>query len=293
MSIEHFFKFLPYRFALAAAHLPDGLLEQAYEIRLRRGGAASVSAKNKNVPFNESGVSSVDNAMKATADEMEKCVSLLCKGSVYAFEHTIKNGFIHIENGRAGICGDAVTDIYGNIVSFREINSVSIRAHTQVSGFADKLITYYRQNGICGTLIYAPPMLGKTTLLRSVCIQLSTGKGIRPFRVGIADERNEISLSGVPAGLADVISGCPKACAIELLTRSMSPEVIACDELSEKEANAVSEAQNTGVYLIATAHAGDLSSLMRRQFIKSMVEKRIFDIAVKIDGNFGYEIKPI
>ena len=76
MSIEHFFKFLPYRFALAAAHLPDGLLEQAYEIRLRRGGAASVSAKNKNVPFNESGVSSVDNAMK-TQKSKAPCGTLL------------------------------------------------------------------------------------------------------------------------------------------------------------------------------------------------------------------------
>lgn len=293
MSIEPFFRYLPYRFALAAARLPDDMLKHAFEIRLRLGGASSVSVKDRNVPFGEKGVTSVENAMRASEDEMEKCLSLLCKGSVYAFSHTLRNGFIPIENGRAGICGDAITDVNGNIVSFRRINSISIRKHGSVNGFADRLISYYARNGVCGTLIYAPPMLGKTTLLRSLCMQLSTGKGIRPYRVGIVDERNEIVLHGYPVGMSDVISGCPKAISIELLTRSMAPQVIACDELTENESDAVCEAQNTGVYLIATAHGKDLAALMRRDFIKRMTEKRIFDIAVRIKNGFEYDIENI
>ena len=33
-------------------------------------------------------------------------------------------------------------------------------------------------------------------------------------------------------GIADVFSGCPKHTAVEILTRTMSPEVIICDEIT-------------------------------------------------------------
>ena len=291
MSVEQLFKYLPYRFAKGAAHIPDDLLCQAFEIRLRLKGASSISVKNKNVSFKENGVSGVENAMKATKEDMDKCLTLLCSGSVYAYEHTLRNGYVPLPCGRAGVCGDAVTDENGNVLSFREIYSISLRIHKPVNDFASELISYYRQNGLCGTIIYAPPMKGKTTLLRSACFLLSNGFGIRPYRVGIVDERREITAGASISGLSDVISDCPKAKAIEMLTRTMAPEVIACDELTEKEAPAVAEAQNTGVILIATAHAADQEMLLKRQFIKNMIEKNIFGIAVKIKSSFDYDIE--
>lgn len=53
-----------------------------------------------------------------------------------------------------------------------------------------------------------------------------------------------------------------------MATLSLSPQVIFCDEIgSEEEAEAVLHTQNTGVPLIATAHAYDIQGLMRRPVI--------------------------
>ena len=59
--------------------------------------------------------------------------------------------------------------------------------------------------------------------------------------VGIVDERSEIAacFQGVPqndVGIrSDVLDGCPKAEGMMMLIRSMSPRVVAADEIGEKE----------------------------------------------------------
>ena len=59
--------------------------------------------------------------------------------------------------------------------------------------------------------------------------------------VGVVDERSELagSYQGVPQNdlgmRTDVLDGCPKAEGMEMLIRSMSPAVVAVDELGRKE----------------------------------------------------------
>ena len=77
--------------------------------------------------------------------------------------------------------------------------------------------------------------------------------------------------------LIDVLHGYPRAKGIEIATRTLSPEVIFCDEIgSAEEARAILGAQNSGVPLIATAHADSREVLFRRPNIRLLYENGVF-----------------
>ena len=94
--------------------------------------------------------------------------------------------------------------------------------------------------------------------------QLSSGVdrlGINGYNIGLVDERSEIACcyEGIPqndVGIrTDVLDRCPKAQGMMLLLRSMSPDIIATDEIGRNEdAIAIEEAINAGVAVIATVH---------------------------------------
>ena len=95
---------------------------------------------------------------------------------------------------------------------------------------------------IMHTLIVSPPRCGKTTLLRDIIRQMSNGWGdISGVTVGVVDERSELAgcYQGIPQNdlgmRTDILDGCPKAEGMQMLIRSMSPVVVAVDELGKEE----------------------------------------------------------
>lgn len=296
-GIDSFFRYIPTRFTKLIVSLPIPLLEKVTEIRLRSEAPFSLTTGGKNLLLNKDGTPCTpENAVCATKKEMEECLSLLSQGSLYTYDDTIKTGYIPIKDGgRAGVCGEAILQ-NGVVRGFKEIYSINLRLHRHIPLFASELVKFYAREGICGTIIYSPPAMGKTTFLRSAAFMLGEGKNIRPFRVGIVDERCEIFIKGVSDGLVDVITNCPKAYGIELLCRTMSPEVIICDEIGLGEQDAVINAQNTGVHLIASAHGDSLEGIRRRPFIKKMLDAGLFSAAVKLtadENGFHCEIERI
>lgn len=285
-GIDGFFRYIPTRLTRLIVSLPIPLLEKITEIRLRSDAPFSLTLGRKNMLLDSDGnPCTTKNAVCATKAEMEECLSLLSQGSLYTYDDTIKTGYIPIKDGgRAGICGEAITQ-NGIVRGFKEIYSINLRLHRHIPLFASELIRFYAKEGICSTLVYSPPAMGKTTFLRSAAFLLGEGKNIRPFRVGIVDERCEIFIKGISDGLVDVISSCPKAYGIELLCRTMSPEIIICDEIGSGEQEAVINAQNTGVYLIASAHGDSLNGLRRRPFINKMLDAGLFDAAVCLSAD--------
>lgn len=282
-GIDGFFRYIPPRITRAIVALPLTMLEKVTEIRLRLDAPVSLTLGQKNIMLDKNGLQcSFKNAVCATKKEMAECLSLLSQGSLYTYDDTIKTGFIPIrDGGRAGVCGEAITQ-NGVLRGFKEIYSINLRLHRHIPMFAGELIRFFEREGLCGTLVYSPPAMGKTTFLRSAAFLLAEGKYIRPHRVGIVDERNEIFIRGMSDGLIDVVTNCPKSYGIELLCRTMSPEVIICDEIGAGEQDAVINAQNTGVHLIASAHGGSLDGLRRRPFINKMLEAGLFDAAVRL-----------
>ena len=95
---------------------------------------------------------------------------------------------------------------------------------------------------LAGKLISVIGSGGKTTFLRSAAYLLSTGR--EALRVGVADERDELITPEMSACIIDRVSGCPKALAVEILTRTMSPQVIICDEIGAGGAEELLAAAN-------------------------------------------------
>lgn len=256
--------FLPQAWEMAICTVDDGIEGQMTEIRLRVGQSVCVRYGQEEV---------ILPMIVVTRHDLEMIVSALCHHSRYAVESELKGGYLTIRGGhRVGIAGQAVLD-GGKIKRIKEISSMAIRIAREVIGSAREIIPYvYERGQIFSTLIVAPPYCGKTTILRDLIRCLSEGEGDCPgVQVALADERSEIA--GVYRGMpmlavgarTDVIDGAPKAEAMMLLVRAMSPRVIATDELGRKEDFiAVKEAVRTGVAVIATLHGRSWADVTHR-----------------------------
>ncbi|MBR5543434.1 MAG: stage III sporulation protein AA, partial [Oscillospiraceae bacterium] len=146
------------------------------------------------------------------------------------------------------------------------------------------------------TLIISPPGHGKTTILRDLVRRISD-KGVR---ISLVDERGEIAAKhgGVAqfdvGRCTDVLDGAPKAQGAMLLLRTMSPQVIALDEITAREdVDAIFSITNCGVRILATAHGDDEKSLFRRPLYRELLNAEIFGnivILKKEEGNFSYRL---
>ena len=89
------------------------------------------------------------------------------------------------------------------------------------------------------------------------------------------DERSELAGSylGRPQNdlgmRTDVLDACPKAKGMQMLLRSMSPDVVAVDELEEEDFKAVESVVHCGCKLFATAHGNSLEDILRQPFFRN------------------------
>jgi len=288
---KHISPILPPAIRTAIFNLPPEKLEKVEEIRLRRGRPLMVveGGTDYMVTPDGSATEDLENAYIVSDSDAEKTFQLISQGSVYAWEDEIKNGFITLKGGhRVGIVGKVVLEA-GKIKTIKHVAGFNIRIARQIIGAADEAMSFVinEKGEFLNTMIISPPKAGKTTLLRDLIRQLSCGNpefGLKGFKVGVVDERSEIACcyEGVPqndVGIrTDVLDGCPKAWGIMMLLRSMSPDIIATDEIGRQEdVEALEEAVNAGVKLLATAHGSDLDDLKRRPTIRRLIENQFFD----------------
>ena len=199
-----------------------------------------------------------------TETEIRELIAWLCQDSVYAYADEIRQGFLTVEGGhRIGLCGQAVLENETGLRTLKNISFVNIRVSHEIRGAADDILPkLYKEGMFQNTLIVSPPGFGKTTLLRDLIRQISDGNPYGAgLRVGVVDERSELAGSylGRPQkdlGMrTDVLDACPKALGMLLLLRSMSPQVLAVDELGEEaDRRALQKAAACGCGLLATLH---------------------------------------
>lgn len=245
------------------------------EIRIRAGQPLMFLYSSGECFFEESSgriCRDCGRGYRMTRGDLEEMVGFLCNYSMYAYEEQLRMGYLTLQGGhRVGVAGEAALQ-HGKIVRLQHIYFLNIRIAREKKGCAEPLVEAVRDaHSIHNTLILSPPGVGKTTYLRDAIRILSEGDGVHPgMKVGVVDERSELGAEylGVPQNdlgpRTDVLEGAGKSEGIYMLLRSMSPQVIAVDELgAHDDFEAVSRAFHSGCRLIGTLHGEDIESLQQ------------------------------
>lgn len=235
---------------------------------------------------------------KPTMNELKTTLQRMSNYSIYAFDEEMKQGFITIKGGhRIGICGTCIIE-NNKIKTIKSIASINIRVCREIPGCSDIIMPNIIQNdNIINTIIISPPKCGKTTLVRDISRNISDGMKKLNFKgkkVCIVDERSEIAacFNGIPqlnVGIrTDVLDCCPKSEGIIMSIRSMSPDVIICDEIgSYGDVDSIIMALNSGINLITTIHGFGIEDIFKRNVFKDILENGVFERAIVLSSRQG------
>lgn len=264
---------LPERLWRAAYSLNEQQRQDCEEIRVRLGRPLAATVAGEIVLLG-------DGAVLPTGEELDELLARATECSVHSYLDQLWQGYLTTRHGhRLGICGQFSQ---GETRLLRGLSSVNIRVARQVHGLAKEL-PFLKEPSFQNTLILAPPGAGKTTLLREMCRELSMR-----FRVALADERYEIAAcaGGEPrfnVGLCDVLSAGNKGETIPMLLRSMSPQILAMDEITRAEdCESLLECAGCGCSLLATAHGSEIEDLHKRPAYRRLLDAGLFQQVILI-----------
>ncbi len=262
--------------------LPNEVKQQAREIRLRAEKPVLLVTGAHSLPVRQD-ASGLDlhtrEPLVCSYECLEQTFRAVCGYSIHTYQQEIARGFLTVKGGhRVGIGGTAV-EKDGCVTMIKEISSLNIRIARQVFGTAQPLVGFSQKGGL---LVAGRPGSGKTTVLRDLCRQLA---GIeRPGeKVTLIDERGELAAvwDGLPqndVGMnTDVLNGFSKAAALEIAVRSLSPDVIVCDEIGgRRDAEELLQCAHAGVRIMASVHADSVRELWQKPWVVMLLRAGLF-----------------
>ena len=237
-----------------------------------------------------------ESGYRMTPEDLREMLNYISDYSLYAYSEEVKEGYLTIEGGhRIGMAGQVVKKD-GKVTGLSHITFLNVRIAHEIRGCADGILPYIYEADRCEifhTLLISPPRCGKTTLLRDLIRQISNGNTFHPgMTVGVVDERSEIGACyhGIPQNdlgiRSDVLDDCPKHLGMMMLIRTMSPKVVAVDEIGSREdLEAMEYVMNCGCKLLATVHGNSLEEIRRKPVLGRMVEEAWFGRYVILERN--------
>lgn len=268
----------PFRSALATQ---AQALSQAREIRIRVGRPVLLCGSREFVlPL-----------PPPDARQMEALLLGFCGQALYAHEEQLRQGYLTLPQGhRVGVCGQMVMQ-NGKPMRFSAIQAVNVRIARQLPCDRRIVVALRQGEALRSALVISPPGFGKTTLLREAARVLSE----EGAQVAIADERGELAacVKGIPqldvGPRTDVMDNMPKAEAIGLMLRALSPDLIVSDEIgSPQDAEALLDAQRCGVRVLCSAHGRSYADVRKRQAVRRLLEEGVFDRVLVLGREPGH-----
>jgi len=281
--------YLPLRLRGEAMKLSDAEKISATEFRLRAGRIMSVRIGEEEKCIGECPV---------RHEELEYTLELATRSSVHVAAASIREGYVTLSGGhRLGLCG-TVAGGEGGIWTIRDLSSVCIRIAKPIYTAAEKVYPQILRGGrYRNTIIISPPGHGKTTMLRDLVRRLSDGG----LRISLVDERGEVAAKrrGLPrfdvGKCTDVMDGVRKAEGAMLMLRTMSPDIIALDEITASEdMQAISAIINCGVGILATVHGESEEDVFSRPPFRTLNSMQVFRnilVLKKENGAFTYRLQ--
>ncbi|MBQ9679894.1 MAG: Flp pilus assembly complex ATPase component TadA [Ruminococcus sp.] len=295
-SLDIILEYLPEQCAIPLRNARSAFESKVTEIVLRADRPLCIYQGKKLFYITENGFLTntvqADGLVTISAKDIETTVLRLCDYSIYAFQNEINSGFITISGGvRVGISGKAVMN--GNaLTNVRDISTLNFRIARDIKGCSIPLLDKIDPRG--GILICGAPGSGKTTMIRDIARQLSYR-----YRVSLLDERGEVSAyshtkTGFSVGLCDVYAGYPKGIAANCAIRSMSPQIIVCDEMGDRsDIDLLMYSMRCGVSFISTLHANSMNDLRHRQIASEMINTGAFRYIVFLSSETTGKIEKI
>ena len=279
-KINEILKYFPIKISNYIAEIifnKEQYKEQVQEIRLRASKPIVLKYRNFDIVLEY--IITIENILQI--------LERFCENSIYAYKNQICQGFLTIRGGhRVGITGTVVIED-NKIINIKYISSLNIRVAREIPNCSNNILNEIideENQTICNSLIVSPPGKGKTTMLRDVVRQISNGilsKNFKGLTVGLIDERGEIAATykGIAQNdvgvRTDVIGNVEKSKGIELLIRSMAPEVIACDEIGGmQDIQAIKKAMLCGVKGIFTIHGSNMEDLKKNADLYPLIENK-------------------
>lgn len=285
-NISYFISLMPAHIKSVFDSLDSKIISSITEIRLRRNRPIIIIIDNQTffVDISKNLSHNPGNYSLSIDDENFDCITdRLCNHSYHTNMHTMVDGYITTKQGcRVGVAGDCVYKD-GKISSVRDIMSLNIRIAREFKDCSRKILSEIYRNNLPSFIVCGAPASGKTTFLRDVSRLVAGGFNGKYRKTVIVDERKEIS-PGFDVGVnTDVLLGCKKAKGIEIATRTLSPELIICDEIGNTdEVNSVKYAFSAGVNFALSVHTKTSERIFDNLIITSLVSTNEFDYIVNL-----------